>query len=109
MAGVRACAPAFAAPGAPLAEVVEGWRHFFGLSHREPLGEELAAAQRDFEANPTPDAERRVLALREAQNRLNAGETDPAGNDGEGAGGNEAHGHGIEGRRGGAASGFAEG
>ena len=109
VAEVRACAPAFAAPGAPLADVAEGWWHFFGFSRRERLREELAAAQRDFEANPTPRAERRVLALREAQNRLNAGETDPAGNDGEGAGGNEAHGHGIEGRRGGAASGFAEG
>ena len=80
----RRAAPAFAAPGAPLAEVREGWWHFFGFSHRERLDEELAAATREFAASPSPRAERRLLALREAQNRLNAGEALPAESGGAG-------------------------
>ncbi len=80
----RAAAQSFAAPGAPLAEVAEGWWHFFGFSHRERLAEELAAVQREFAAAPNLRLQRRLLALREAQNRLNAGENDLL--DGERAG-----------------------
>ncbi len=111
VAEVRACAPAFAAPGAPLAEVAEGWWHFFGFSHRERLGEELAAAQRDFAANPDPRTERRLVALREAQNSLAAGdpgETRPdqggTGDGGAEGGGAEKHGA----RAGDAAAGMVE-
>jgi DNA primase len=82
VASVRADAPAFAAPGAPLAEVAEGWWHFFAFSHRERLAEELAAARRDFAANPDPRTERRLVALRQAQNSLAAGDPDETPPDG---------------------------
>ncbi len=95
---VRACAPAFAAPGAPLADVAEGWWHFFGFSHRERLGEELAAAQRDFAANPNPRTQRRLVALREAQNRLAAGDSGETRPDQDGAGDGGARGGDAAGR-----------
>jgi len=66
--------PEAAAPGAMPAEAEAGWWHIFGLMHRGGLQQQVAAAQREFAANPNPAAERRLVSLAAAYERAMGGE-----------------------------------
>ena len=62
--------PACAHPDAMPAEAEAGWWHLFGLMHRARLDEEVVAASRTFTERPTEATQRRLIALRTAQNAL---------------------------------------
>jgi DNA primase len=66
------CAAASAMP----AEAEAGWWHFFGLMNPRRLDEEVSAAQRSFAETGSSQDLQRLVALRKAQNRLNAGLVD---------------------------------
>jgi len=70
-----ACALADATP----AEAEAGWWHIFGFLHRDRLDQEVAAAERDFAERPDRRAQRRLIALSEARNKLREGEPDGLG------------------------------
>ncbi len=65
--------PACAAKAAMPAEAASGWWHFFGLLEPDRLESEIAAAERDFNANFDPAGQRRLTALVQARNELRAG------------------------------------
>jgi DNA primase len=56
--------PAFASAEATPGDAEEGWWHIFGLMQRGRLEQDVATAQRDFEARVDPDSQRRLIALR---------------------------------------------
>jgi hypothetical protein len=58
------------------AEAETGWWHFFGLMNPRRLDEEVSAAQRSFAETGSSQDLQRLVALRKAQNRLNAGLVD---------------------------------
>jgi DNA primase len=62
-----------------LAEVVEGWWHFFGLLSVERLREEVVLAKMDADRNPTTETEFRLNAMKGALLRVESGEADGAG------------------------------
>lgn len=62
--------PDCAAPDAMPAEAEAGWWHLFGLMRRARLDEEVAAASRDFVAQPTEAMQRRLEALCAARDAL---------------------------------------
>ncbi|HJS86161.1 MAG TPA: DNA primase [Acetobacteraceae bacterium] len=66
--------PGFAQAGAMPSEAEAGWWHIFGLMNRGRLQEELIAAQRAFADNPNEGTQRRLIALREALDRVTAAE-----------------------------------
>ena len=68
--------PHCAAPSAMPAEAESGWWHFFGLMNPRRLDEEVIAAQRAFTETGASADLQRLVALRKAQNRLNAGRVD---------------------------------
>lgn len=70
--------PACALRGAMPAEAAAGWWHYFGLLHRDRLDQELAAATRECGEQTNERTQRRLTALREAQERLLRGEPDGA-------------------------------
>lgn len=61
-----ACMRADAMP----AEAEEEWWHIFGLMHRSRLDDEVSAASRAFVARPDEAAQRRLVALIEARDKL---------------------------------------
>ncbi len=67
--------PDFAQPDAMPRDAEVGWWHIFGLMNRGRLQEELIAAQRAAADNLNEGTQRRVIALREALNRVM--ETEP--------------------------------
>ena len=71
--------PACALSDAIPAEAAAGWWHIFGFLNRDRLDQEVAAAERDFAARPDNRAERRLVALSEARNKLRQGEPDGVG------------------------------
>ncbi len=71
--------PACALRDAMPAEAAAGWWHIFGLLHRDRLDQEVAAAERQFAEQPDERAERRLVALSEARNKLRQGEPDGFG------------------------------
>ena len=68
--------PQCAASSAMPAEAETGWWHFFGLMNPRRLDEEVSAAQRSFAETGSSQDLQRLVALRKAQNRLNAGLVD---------------------------------
>jgi DNA primase len=56
--------PGFASAQATPGDAEEGWWHIFGLMQRGRLEQDVATAQRDFEARVDPDSQRRLIALR---------------------------------------------
>jgi len=62
--------PACAHPDAMPVEAEAGWWHLFGLMHRARLDEEVVAASRIFTERPDEVTQRRLIALRTAQNAL---------------------------------------
>jgi DNA primase len=62
-----------------LADVVEGWWHFFGLLSVERLREEVVLAKMDADRNPTTETEFRLNAMKGALLRVESGEADGAG------------------------------
>ncbi len=66
--------PDFAQAGAMPSEAEAGWWHIFGLMNLGRLREELIAAQRAAADNLTEGTERRLVALREALDRVTAAE-----------------------------------
>ena len=71
--------PACASRDAMPAEAEAGWWHIFGFLHRDRLDQEVAVAERDFAEQPDQRAERRLVALSEARNRVRQGEPDGIG------------------------------
>jgi hypothetical protein len=76
-AAVRTALPPGAREGAMPAEALETFWHFVGLLRRSSLQEELSQAQQAFARRCDDATQRRVIALRNVQQRLYAG--DPAG------------------------------
>lgn len=79
LAGAPMPLPACALSQAMPAEAEAGWWHIFGFLNVEHLREEVALAEADAAQNLTPDTQRRLLALRQAYNRIHSGEIDGAG------------------------------
>ncbi len=69
-----ACAASIAMP----AEALQGWWHIFGFLNLERLRDEVAAAERDFARDCSPETQRRHIALKDALNKVMAGEPDGA-------------------------------
>jgi DNA primase len=68
--------PACAAPDAMPAEAEAGWWQLYGLTHRDRLEAEVAAARRAFAEHADSASERRLTALATARERLAKGEQD---------------------------------
>lgn len=68
--------PACAASAAMPAEALEGWWHIFGFLNLERLRDEVTAAERDFARDCSPETQRRHIALKDALNKVMAGEPD---------------------------------
>ena len=68
--------PQCAASTAMPAEAESGWWHFFGLMNPSRLDEEVTAAQRAFADSGAEQDLQRLVALRKAQYRLQAGLVD---------------------------------
>ena len=66
--------PACAGPDAQAAEAEAGWWHIFGLMHRERLEQEVAVAREAFAAMGDEAAQRRLIALCAARDKLRRGE-----------------------------------
>jgi len=79
LAGAPMPLPACASAEAMPAEAEAGWWHIFGFLNVEHLREEVALAEADATRNLTPDTQRRLLALREAFNKVRSGEPDGIG------------------------------
>ncbi len=62
--------PACAAPGVMPADALAGWFHFYGLLNGSSVDMELEAAKWDAAADLNERTQRRLIALREAQDRL---------------------------------------
>jgi len=60
------------------AEALEGWWHIFGFLNLERLRDEVTAAERDFARDCSPETQRRHIALKDALNKVMAGEPDGA-------------------------------
>ena len=58
------------------AEAESGWWHFFGLMNPTRLDEEVIAAQRAFAESGAAQDLQRLVAIRKAQYRLQAGLVD---------------------------------
>ncbi len=56
--------PDFASAEATPGDAEEGWWHIFGLMQRGRLEQDVATAQRDFQARMDQDSQRRLIALR---------------------------------------------
>jgi len=56
--------PSFASAEATPGDAEEGWWHIFGLMQRGRLEQDVAAVQREFQARPDQDTQRRLIALR---------------------------------------------
>ena len=78
LAAVPVPLPACAASMAMPAEALEGWWHIFGFLNLERLRDEVAAAERDFARECSPETQRRHIALKDALNKVMAGEPDGA-------------------------------
>jgi DNA primase len=70
--------PACAASMAMPAEALEGWWHIFGFLNLERLRDEVTAAEREFARNCNAETQRRHIALKDALNKVMAGEPDGA-------------------------------
>ncbi|HEY1933938.1 MAG TPA: DNA primase [Acetobacteraceae bacterium] len=68
--------PACAALVAMPAEAEAGWWHIFGFLNLERLRDEVKAAELDAARDLNPETQRRALALKEALNKVMAGEPD---------------------------------
>ena len=68
--------PACAASVAMPAEAEAGWWHIFGFLNLERLRDELKAAELDAARDWNPETVRRAVALKEALNKVMAGEPD---------------------------------
>jgi DNA primase len=66
--------PACAGPDAMPAEAEAGWWQLYGLTHRDRLEAEVAAARRAFAERADAASERRLTALATARDRLARGE-----------------------------------
>lgn len=79
LAGAPMPLPACASPQAMPADAEAGWWHIFGFLNVEHLREEVALAEADAARNLTAETQRRLLALRQAFNKVRTGETDGVG------------------------------
>jgi DNA primase len=68
--------PACALPAAMPAEAEAGWWHIFGFLNVERLREEVAFARVEFERNPVPETQHRLVALAAALDKVQHGEPD---------------------------------
>jgi DNA primase len=75
---IREPLPDFAQASAMPRGVEAGWWHIFGLMNLGRLREELTAAQRAAAENLNEDTQRRLVALREALDRVTAEPEEPA-------------------------------
>jgi DNA primase len=78
LAAVPVPLPACAASMAMPAEALEGWWHIFGFLNLERLRDEVTAAERDFARDCSAEMQRRHIALKDALNKVMAGEPDGA-------------------------------
>jgi DNA primase len=76
LAAVPIPLPACASSAAMPAEAESGWWHIFGFLNVGHLREEVSLARMDFERNPNADTQRRLLALMDALNKVQSGESD---------------------------------
>jgi DNA primase len=70
--------PACAASAAMPAEAAAGWWHIFGFLNVRRLGEEIALAEAVCARDLTHQSQNRLLALKDALNKVNSGEPDGA-------------------------------
>ena len=68
--------PAYASPSAMPAEAEAGWWHIFGFLNLDRLRDEVASARSAASLSLTPETQRRAIALKEAWDRVIAGESD---------------------------------
>jgi DNA primase len=70
--------PACAASAAMPMEAAAGWWHIFGFLNVQRLGEEIALAEAVCAQDLTHQSQNRLLALKDALNKVNSGEPDGA-------------------------------
>jgi len=78
LAAVPVPLPACAACITMPAEALEGWWHIFGFLNLERLRNEVTAAEHEFARDCSPETQRRHIALKDALNKVMAGEPDGA-------------------------------
>jgi DNA primase len=76
LAGTPVPLPACASSSAMPAEAEEGWWHIFGFLNVERLREEVDLARRDMAKGLTEETQRRLERLKDALNKVSAGEPD---------------------------------
>jgi DNA primase len=76
LAAVPVPLPGYASPTAMPAEAEAGWWHIFGFLNVAQLRQEVAAARAAFTQDPSPDTERRLVALSAALSKVLSGEPD---------------------------------
>ena len=79
LAAVPVPLPAFATAAAMPAEAETGWWHIFGLLNLDRLREEVSLARVAFTQDPTPETQRRLMALCSALDKVVSGEPDGVG------------------------------
>jgi DNA primase len=76
LAGAPVPLPACASPDAMPAEAEDGWWHIFGFLNLDHLREEVKLAESEAAANLTPETQHRLKSLKDALNKVMAGEPD---------------------------------
>jgi DNA primase len=76
LAETRVSLPACAASAAMPAEAEEGWWHIFGFLNVDRLREEVDLARQDMAQGLTAETQRRLERLKDALNKVSAGEPD---------------------------------
>ena len=79
LAGAPVPLPASASPAAMPAEAETDWWHIFGFLNLDRLREEVKLAESEAAANLTQETQHRLKSLKEALNKVMAGEPDGIG------------------------------
>jgi len=76
LAGTPVPLPVCASSSAMPAEAEEGWWHIFGFLNVERLRQEVDLARQEMAKGLTGDTQRRLERLKDALNKVSAGEPD---------------------------------